>query len=257
MFRVRPPHQPAWPAPQRWPSRSCLGNAIQTVRRLAGKMAAVRGQNVDQNPLVLYRPSMPPLPPKSKPWKRSRSVRLAMLMHHRRARWARASPKSKTIWTIALSTFLLLLLMAISSGAVSAYSYYQGQQGRLQGLANQQIDQTTRIYDRNGQLLYVAYDNREGRRTPITFNYIPGVMQDAMIAAEDKTFWDNSGVDPQGVLRAAGQYTSSGSVQSGGSTTPPPLIKNPTNDKKETPPPKNPPTTLALSLTPPQSQLDN
>jgi len=249
MSPLPPPPQPAWPAPQQWPSHSFLGNAIQTVRRLTGKMAAVRGQNVDQNPLVLYRPSTPPLPPKSKPWKRSRSVRLAMLMHHRRERWQRARPNSKKIWTIALTTFLLLLLMAISSGAVSAYSYYQGQQGRLQGLAIRQIDQTTRIYDRNGQLLYVAYDNREGRRTPVTFNYIPGVMQDAMIAAEDKTFWDNSGVDPQGILRAAGQYTSSGSVQSGGSTITQQLIKNLTNDKEVSLQRKVPEAALAIGLT--------
>ena len=249
MSPLPPPQQPAWPAPQQWPSHSFLGNAIQTVRRLTGKMAAVRGQNVDQNPLVLYRPSTPPLPPKSKPWKRSRSVRLAMLMRHRRERWQQAQPNSKKIWTIALSIFLLLLLMAISSGAVSAYSYYQGQQGRLQGLAIRQIDQTTRIYDRNGQLLYVAYDNREGRRIPITFNYIPGVMQDAMIAAEDKTFWDNSGVDPQGILRAAGQYTSSGSVQSGGSTITQQLIKNLTNDKEVSLQRKIPEAALAIGLT--------
>jgi membrane peptidoglycan carboxypeptidase len=101
---------------------------------------------------------------------------------------------------------------------------------RLQGLANQQIEQSTRIYDRNGQLLYTAYDNKTGtgtgRSTPVTYNYIPGVMQDAMIAAEDHTFWDNSGIDPQGILRAATQYSSSGSVQSGGSTITQQVIKN-------------------------------
>ncbi len=247
MSPVPPPQQSAWPTPQAWPS--FLGNAVQTVRRLTGKVAAVRGQNVDQNPLVLYRPSAPPLSPKSKPWKRSRSVRLAMLMRHRRERWQQARPNSKKIWTIALITFLLLLLLAISSGAVSAYSYYQSQQYRLQGLANQQIDQSTRIFDRNGQLLYVAYDNREGRSTPVTFNYIPGVMQDAMIAAEDKTFWDNSGVDPQGIIRAASEYTSSGSVQGGGSTITQQLIKNLTNDRQVTLQRKIPEAALAIGLT--------
>ena len=47
-----------------------------------------------------------------------------------------------------------------------------------------------------------------------------------MIAAEDHTFWDNSGIDPQGILRAATEYSSSGTVQSGGSTITQQVIKN-------------------------------
>jgi membrane peptidoglycan carboxypeptidase len=51
-------------------------------------------------------------------------------------------------------------------------------------------------------------------------------MQDTMVAAEDHTFWDNSGIDPQGILRAATEYSSTGSVQSGGSTITQQVIKN-------------------------------
>ena len=28
-------------------------------------------------------------------------------------------------------------------------------------------------------------------------------MQDAVVAAEDRTFWTNNGIDPKGILRAA------------------------------------------------------
>jgi membrane peptidoglycan carboxypeptidase len=191
-------------------------------------MAAVRSGNVDQDPLVLYHPTTPPqaLPPRSKPWRRSHSVRVAMQMRHRRERWKEARPRGQKIWTIALSIFALFVVIAVSSGAASGYAYYQSQLPRLQGLANQQIEQSTRIYDRNGKLLYTIYDHKTGRGTPVTYNYIPGVMQDAMIAAEDHTFWDNSGIDPQGILRAATEYTSSGSVQSGGSTITQQVIKN-------------------------------
>src|SRR5206468_11767635 len=79
---------------------------------------------------------------------------------------------------------------------------------------------------------YVAYDNKSGhgRGTPVRYQNIPVVMQDAMIAAEDHTFWDNSGIDPQGILRAATQYSSSGSVQSGGSTITQQVVKNLTHE---------------------------
>jgi len=222
---------------------------MQTVRRWSGKMVAARGGSVDQGPLVLYRPPAPPLPARSEPWKRSRSTRIALQMRHRRERWEKARPNSKKIWSIAITIFLLLLVIVISSGAASAYAYYQSQLPRLQGLANKQTEQITRIYDRNGQLLYEAFDNKIGRRTLISYNYIPGVMQDAMIAAEDPTFWDNPGIDPVGIIRAASQYASSGSIESGGSTITQQLIKNLTGDTQVTLQRKLPEAALAIGLT--------
>src|SRR5258708_29066575 len=227
---VPPPQQQTWQASQGSQAPSFFANTMQTVRRWSGKMVAARGGSVDQRPLVLYRPSAPPLPARSEPWKRSRSTRIALQMRHRRERWEKARPNSKKIWSIALTIFLLLLVIAISLVAASAYAYYQSQLPRVQGLANQQVEQTTRIYDRNGQLLYEAYDNKYRRRTTISYKYIPGVMQEAMIAAEDPTFWDNPGIDPVGIIRAASQYASSGSVESGGSTLTQQLIKNLTRD---------------------------
>jgi membrane peptidoglycan carboxypeptidase len=230
--QVNTPRQQEWPEPQAWPTDSFFGNAMQTVRRWSGKMAAARGGSVDQDPMVLYHPTTPPPVevPRSKPWRRSHSVRIAMQMRHRRERWNQMHPTGERIAFLSVLIFALLLVIVISSGAASGYAYYQSQLPNLQVLANQQINQSTRIYDRNGKLLYVAYDNKTGtgtgRSTPVTYSDIPGVMQDAMIAAEDHTFWDNSGIDPQGILRAATQYSSSGTVQSGGSTITQQVIKN-------------------------------
>src|SRR6266566_3528655 len=218
-------------------------------------MTVARGGDVDQDPLVLYRPTTPPpvLAPRSKPWKRSHSVRVALMMRQRRERLKQSRPTGQRIAIISVTIFALLLVIVLSSGAASGYAYYNSQLPRLQGLANQQIEQSTRIYDRNGQLLYTAYDNKTGtgtgRSTPVTYNYIPGVMQDAMIAAEDHTFWDNSGIDPQGILRAATQYSSSGSVQSGGSTITQQVIKNLTGDTQVSLQRKLPEAALAIGLT--------
>src|SRR5205807_9614802 len=126
---------------------------------------------------------------------------------------------------------------AASSGSAYAYKYYQDQLPRLQGLASQRIEQTTRIYDRNGILLFEAYNNLKqggGRRTPVSYIYLPQVLQDAQTAAEDKTFWTNSGIDQQAILRAGTQYLQAGSVQSGGSTITQQVIKNLTGDTAQT-----------------------
>lgn len=244
-----------WPSPQSWPSglpgqQGWFGNAMQTVRRWSGKFAAVQN-DVDYQPLVRYRPSVRMPPPKAKPWKRSRTVRIAMQMKRRRARWQRNHPHKKNILIGVLVSFCLLIVILVSSGSGEAYAYYQSQYPLVQGLANQQIDQTTHIYDRRGRPLYDLYDNTStgGRRTPVTYKYIPKVMQDAMIAIEDRTFWENSGIDPQGIVRAATEYLQAQSVQSGGSTITQQLVKNLRNDASLTLDRKVSEAALAMALT--------
>ena len=52
-------------------------------------------------------------------------------------------------------------------------------------------------------------------------------MQDAAIAAEDRSFWTEGGISPTGILRAAyDDLTSSGGSLSGGSTITQEFVKN-------------------------------
>jgi membrane peptidoglycan carboxypeptidase len=179
-------------------------------------------------------------------------MRVAMLMKHRRTRWQQRRPNGQAIATGILIAFLLLLVISGSSLSAYAYKYYQDQLPRLQGLANQQISQTSRIYDRNGNLLYEAYDNSHlggGRRTPVSYTYLPQVLKDAQTSAEDPTFWTNSGIEPQAILRAGGQYVQAGGVVSGASTITQQLIKNLTNDTQQTLNRKVSEAALAIGLT--------
>ncbi len=114
------------------------------------------------------------------------------------------------------------------------------------------IPQTTRIYDRNINLLYEVYDNSHiggGRRTPISYQSLPQVLKDAQTSAEDPTFWTNSGVDPQAMLRAGGQFLQAGGVVSGASTMTQQLIKNMDNETAVTLSRKLTEASLAIGLT--------
>src|SRR5260370_33757937 len=91
------PQQQNWSAPQAGASPSFFANAMQTVRRLSGKMAAMRGGSIDQRPLMLYHPPSQPLPARPQPWKRSRSMHIAMQMRHRRQRWMKSHPSNTKI----------------------------------------------------------------------------------------------------------------------------------------------------------------
>lgn len=241
------PQNPYTPLPQR---ERLLAKNKQEMQKQRGQAAAKYGTH---NAPVLYRHPSGALVPLIRPqrWKRSRTLRLTMQMRHRRGRCCNNLPLGTRIGTSILVSLLLLIVIVISSGSAYAYSYYQSQLPHLQGFANQQIPQTTHIYDRNGVLLYDAYDQGTGggRRTPITYDDVPQVMKDAMIAAEDHTFWTNSGIDPQGILRAATGFAQTNTVQGGGSTITQQLIKNLTGDDAPTLNRKLPEAALAIGLT--------
>ncbi|MDO9547186.1 MAG: transglycosylase domain-containing protein [Pelolinea sp.] len=78
--------------------------------------------------------------------------------------------------------------------------------------------ETTRIYDREGNLIYEILDPNAGRRTYITVEEMSPYLIAATIATEDKDFYTNPGFDPWGILRALWQNYTSGEVVSGAST---------------------------------------
>ena len=85
---------------------------------------------------------------------------------------------------------------------------------------------TTKIYDRTGEhLLWEVYDPRGGNRQVISLDDISPNLINATIALEDKTFYDNPGIDLRGIARAAIQSITSGSIQGGGSSITQQLIK--------------------------------
>jgi penicillin-binding protein 1C len=78
--------------------------------------------------------------------------------------------------------------------------------------------ETTRIYDRNGNLIYEILDPNAGRRTYTQLDEISPFLIAATIATEDKDFYTNPGFDPLGIIRAFWQNYTSGEVVSGAST---------------------------------------
>ncbi len=90
-------------------------------------------------------------------------------------------------------------------------------------LSLQDTAQTTKIYDRNGVLLYQIYANQN--RTFVPLSSIPTNLQQATIAIEDKDFYSNPGFNIGAILRAAIANLSGKPLQ-GGSTITQQLIKS-------------------------------
>lgn len=77
---------------------------------------------------------------------------------------------------------------------------------------------STRIYDRNGLLLYEILPPEQGRNSALSLEEIPQHCVNAVIATEDANFWSHPGVDLVGVLRALWINLRGGEVIAGGST---------------------------------------
>ncbi len=66
----------------------------------------------------------------------------------------------------------------------------------------------------------------EEDRILIAYDEIPPHLIDALIAVEDRSYFEHSGIDPRGILRAAWTNLRSGKVRQGGSTLTQQLVKN-------------------------------
>ena len=72
-----------------------------------------------------------------------------------------------------------------------------------------------RVYTREGQLIGQF---GEQKRSPLPFDAIPEQFVEALLAAEDSSFFRHSGVDIAGLLRAVSELVLTGEKGSGGST---------------------------------------
>src|SRR5918999_2108402 len=80
------------------------------------------------------------------------------------------------------------------------------------------------VYDRDGELIGI-YSGEE-RRFLIDTSTLPKFVAQAVVASEDRDFYDHSGVSLRGILRAAWANLTGGTIRQGGSTITQQYIKN-------------------------------
>ncbi|RJQ33442.1 PBP1A family penicillin-binding protein [Candidatus Parcubacteria bacterium] len=118
----------------------------------------------------------------------------------------------------------------------------------INSFENRQVAESTKIYDRTGNV--VLYDvHGTVRRTSVPLDAISPYIQQATIAIEDRTFYENAGFRPLSFIRAAIVNVTTGSYAQGGSTITQQVVKNALLNKSKTIPRKIEEIILALRLT--------
>lgn len=123
--------------------------------------------------------------------------------------------------TLAIVLAGLLLLLA-----VVGYFWFSTDLPNPNHLRARAARGNTRLLDRNGHLLYEVPDPFSGRQRPLALEEIPIALRQATIALEDRTFYQNPGVDLRGIARAAWRNLSGGAIVAGGSTITQQLARN-------------------------------
>lgn len=139
------------------------------------------------------------------------------------------SGKGSATWGIAL--FTIFLAFIVGTGGYLGYysaSLTQTYNDSILLVAQNKDFSSTNIYDRNGVLLYSAFnhsDKNAGIRYYLNYCQIPEEVKRATVDTEDSSFWSNPGVNFTAELRALYVDTTSHGAILGASTITQQVVK--------------------------------
>ena len=113
-----------------------------------------------------------------------------------------------------------ILISALILGIILLASLYSifGDLPNVQSLPQHLNQPSIRITDRNNRPLYEFLAEDGGRHAVVSFQEMPACLKQATIAIEDHNFYQNPGVDLEGILRALWINLQGGETIAGGST---------------------------------------
>ncbi len=109
-----------------------------------------------------------------------------------------------------LGTIALMILVMIAGAA-----YLESSLPSVEMLKDMRLQVPLRVYSADGKLMA---EFGEARRSPIHLNQVPKDLINAILATEDRRFYDHPGVDFRGIIRAGIHLVTNMAIKQGGST---------------------------------------
>jgi penicillin-binding protein 2A len=122
----------------------------------------------------------------------------------------------RRFWQVSVG---VVLVMGVSVALMSTL-YIKGLDVSL---LNQPLPEASVVLDKNGQ---VASQLSASKIDAVPFKDIPQVLVDAIVAVEDRRFYEHKGVDMKSIFRAVGRDVLKGSYSEGASTITQQLARN-------------------------------
>jgi membrane peptidoglycan carboxypeptidase len=170
------------------------------------------------------------------------SEHILIKRRRRERRWQhRPRPMLRLAQVLAVILIIVVglnaLMVGSAVGAVAGvYTFFARDLPDASAIETEQVEfETVRIYDRSGEhLLYESFDPRpfRGDRTYLPLEEMSSWVISATVGLEDRSFWENPGINPIGLGRAFVSNVRGGQVQGGSSITQQ-LIKNIIIDPEE------------------------
>jgi membrane peptidoglycan carboxypeptidase len=148
------------------------------------------------------------------------TLRRAEQIRRRPVRSARSGRIGAVLAVVASSAFIAIGMAGVVS--VSALGVLSAGLPDPSGLGELAFAEPTIVYDRTGKVELGRFED-EHRRV-IAYADIPPLVLDATTTAEDRTFWDNAGVDPAALISAIAE-NASGTSERGASTITQQLVR--------------------------------
>ena len=163
--------------------------------------------------------------PRDRPRRRRRAQPDPLELRIQRRRRQRHKARKHRGRKLALLLVLLLVLTGIA-GAVASLGGASEINKRcdLDNLRPVAIGQNTFVYAADDSFLGTI--PAEKNRTPVELNTVSPYMRKAILAIEDRRFYEHGGIDVAGILRAAWADVRAGKVVQGGSTITQQLVRN-------------------------------
>lgn len=124
-----------------------------------------------------------------------------------------------TAFVVIIGAFVIMIggsVLGTAGGLLAAYNYFASGLPEPNILDDLRLPQSTFVYDRTGGTLLARFECQN--RDAVAYAEIPQDLIDATVATEDRTFWDNDGVDYYAALRAAYANFQAGGIVQGAST---------------------------------------
>jgi penicillin-binding protein 1C len=122
---------------------------------------------------------------------------------------------------VMLLLVFVVIFFSLIVGSIGIYQYFRiasSLPGVEELRAHASQFETTRILDREGNILYEIIDPNAGKRTFVPLDEMSPYIVAATLATEDKEFYNHPGYDLVALARALWQNYTSGEITSGAST---------------------------------------